>query len=129
MKNISKKNVVALSLPAVVVGLGLSSVRVGAQIDAGIAAAGGTSNTASIDVPGSVLGIVNWLLFAVGVVAVIMLIWGGIKYATSAGDSNKVTAAKNTILYAIIGLAVAVLAFAIVSFVLTTLNGGTVQGP
>ena len=58
-----------------------------------------------------------------------MLIWGGIKYATSAGDSNKVTAAKNTILYAVIGLAVAVLAFAIVNFVVSHLTDGTLTGP
>ena len=73
--------------------------------------------------------LINLMLFIVGILAVIMLIWGGIKYATSAGDSNKVTAAKNTILYAVIGLAVAVLAFAIVNFVVSNLTDGTLTGP
>ena len=73
--------------------------------------------------------LINLMLFIVGILAVIMLIWGGIKYATSAGDSNKVTAAKNTILYAVIGLAVAVLAFAIVNFVVSHLTDGTLTGP
>lgn len=62
--------------------------------------------------------IVNVLLFIIGAVAVIMLIIGGIRYTTSNGDSNQVTAAKNTILYAIVGIIVAILAYAIVNFVL-----------
>lgn len=62
--------------------------------------------------------IVNVLLFLIGAISVIMLIYGGIRYTTSGGNSANVTAAKNTILYAIIGLIIAFLAFAIVNFVL-----------
>lgn len=62
--------------------------------------------------------IVNVLLFIIGAISVIMLIIGGIRYTTSAGDSGNVTAAKNTIMYALIGLVVAFLAFAIVNWVL-----------
>ena len=65
--------------------------------------------------------IVNVLLFLIGAISVIMLIYGGIRYTISGGDSKNVTAAKDTILYAIIGIVVAVLAFAIVNFVLTGL--------
>ena len=65
--------------------------------------------------------IVNVLLFIIGAVAVIMLIYGGFRYTTSAGDSSAVTSAKNTILYAIVGIVVAVLAYAIVNFVITSL--------
>jgi hypothetical protein len=61
--------------------------------------------------------IVNVVLFLVGAISVIMLVYGGIKYTTSAGDTAKVTSAKNTIMYAIVGLIVAILAFAIVNFV------------
>jgi len=64
--------------------------------------------------------VINFLLFFVGVVSVIMIIYGGIQYTTSAGDSGKVTSAKNTILYAIVGLIVSILAYAIVNFVTTT---------
>lgn len=63
--------------------------------------------------------IVNTLLFIVGALSVIMIIIGGIIYATSAGDSGRVTTAKNTIIYAVIGLVVALLAFAIVKFVVS----------
>ena len=54
----------------------------------------------------------------VGIIAVVMIIVGGIKYITSGGDSGNVTAAKNTILYAVIGLVVVALAQIIVKFVL-----------
>lgn len=67
--------------------------------------------------------IVNTLLFIVGAVSVIMLIWGGIRYATSAGNSSAVTSAKNTIMYAIVGLIIAFLAFAIVNWVLAGIGG------
>jgi len=66
---------------------------------------------------------VNIFLFAVGALSVIMLIWGGIRYTTSAGDSNKVTAAKNTVLYAIVGLVIAILAYAIVNMVIDKFKG------
>lgn len=59
----------------------------------------------------------NILIFLVGAIAVIMLIWGGLQYVISAGDSKRVENAKSTILYAIIGIVIAILAFAIVNFV------------
>ena len=62
--------------------------------------------------------IVNVLLFLIGAISVIMLIYGGIRYTTSGGNSANVTAAKNTIMYAIIGLIIAFLAFAVVNWVL-----------
>lgn len=61
--------------------------------------------------------VVNVLLFIIGIISVIMIIVGGIMYAVSAGDASSVTRAKNTILYAIIGLAVAFFAYAIVNWV------------
>ena len=65
--------------------------------------------------------IVNILLFLVGAVAVVMLIIGGIRYVVSAGDQAQVTGAKNTILYAVVGIVVALLAYAVVNFVLGSL--------
>lgn len=62
--------------------------------------------------------IVNVLLFIIGAVSVVMIILGGIRYTISQGDSTAVANAKNTILYAVIGLVVAILAFAIVNFVI-----------
>ena len=65
--------------------------------------------------------VTNTILYIVGIIAVIMLIIGGIKYVVSGGDSKKVTDAKNTVLYAIIGLVVCFLAYAIVNFVISAL--------
>lgn len=78
-------------------------------------------NNEGQDVGTIIRTVVNILLFIVGAIAVIMLIIGGIRYTTSGGDSSGVTAAKNTILYAIVGLVVAFLAFAIVNWVLQAL--------
>ena len=67
--------------------------------------------------------IINIFSVIVGVVAVIMIIWGGFRYITSGGDSNNVGAAKNTILYAIVGLIIVALAQVIVRFVLGSASG------
>lgn len=60
------------------------------------------------------------MLFLIGAISVVMLIYGGIRYTISQGDSTAVTNAKNTIMYAVIGIVIAILAFAIVNFVVTT---------
>lgn len=68
-----------------------------------------------------VLEVVNILLLGIGIVATIMLIVGGLKYVTSTGDPNKTNSARNTIIYALVGVVVAVFARAIVLFVLDRL--------
>ena len=65
-----------------------------------------------------VQSILNWIFGIIGIVAVVMIIIGGFNFMTSAGDPGKVKKGKDTILYGIIGLVVALLAFAIVNFVL-----------
>jgi ABC-type Fe3+ transport system permease subunit len=67
----------------------------------------------------SITTIVNILLFLLGAIAVVMIVIGGIRYATSNGEQSAISSAKNTILYAVIGLIVAILAYAIVNFVIT----------
>lgn len=72
-----------------------------------------------------VINIFSWI---VGVISVIMIIYGGFKYITSGGDTGNVTTAKNTILYAIIGLVIVALAQLIVRFVLGTVTGQVTTG-
>ena len=67
--------------------------------------------------------ITNTVLLIVGLISVIMLVYGGLRYILSGGDSKKVTDAKNTILYAIMGLIISMLAYAIVHFVLNSVIG------
>lgn len=95
----------------------------------GVQAARGT------DVPSVLLGdggvvtmVVNALLFVVGFLSVIMLIFGGLRYIVSGGNASAVTAAKNTILYAIVGLIIAIFAYAIVNFVIGSITGGATGG-
>ena len=72
---------------------------------------------------GIVTRIISVVVFIIGALCVIFLIWGGIQYILSAGDSGKVTNAKNTILYAVIGLIICIVAYAIVQFVLRNIKG------
>jgi cytochrome bd-type quinol oxidase subunit 2 len=73
---------------------------------------------ASDRVDGILKTVIDIFSLVVGVISVIMIIIGGLKYITSGGDSGNVTGAKNTILYAVIGLVVVALAQVIVKFVL-----------
>ena len=85
-----------------------------------------SDDSASGKVNGLITLVINIFSLVVGVVAVIMIIIGGLKYITSSGDSNNVTSAKNTILYAVVGLVIVALAQFIVKFVLgKALNAGS----
>lgn len=67
--------------------------------------------------------IINVAIGLIGFVAVVIIIYGGFQYTTSAGDAGKVKKAKDTIMYGVIGLVIALLAFAIVNFVLAGIFG------
>lgn len=66
--------------------------------------------------------IVNILLFIVGAISVIMLIVGGIRFVVSSGDASQVQSARNTIIYSLVGVVVAFMAFAMVNFVVGRLE-------
>ena len=96
----------------------------------GIDSARGTGvPTNLMDGDGSIVSrVINIFLYIVGVVSVIMLIYGGFRYVISGGQKEAITSAKNTILYAIVGLLIAIFAYAIIRFVLGAalgLDGGT----
>ncbi|MBQ3429898.1 hypothetical protein IJG21_00545 [Candidatus Saccharibacteria bacterium] len=67
---------------------------------------------------GKVSGPINVILWIVGVLSVVMIIYGGLSYMTSAGDAAKVNKAKTILIYSIVGLIIAILAYAIVNFVI-----------
>ena len=70
---------------------------------------------------GSVFNIViNVMLFIVGLLSVVMIIYAGIRYVMSRGDAGQVKDAKNTIMYAVIGLVISIFAYAIVNWVIFT---------
>lgn len=69
--------------------------------------------------------IIDTALFLIGAISIVMLIYGGIRYTLSGGKPEAVTNAKNTILYSIVGIVVALLAYAIIDFVVKVLAPGT----
>ena len=84
--------------------------------------ANGCDNTgegSANDLTNTIVGIINGIVGVLAIVAVIFVVVGGVNYMTSQGDPGKTKKAKDTILYATIGLIIAVLAFAIVNFVIT----------
>lgn len=126
MKNIITKLTTLITVLAVGFTLALPSVAAAQtkeDICQGVGITGGTTGCAtpagSPSLHGTIHTVVNVLSIVVGVIAVIMIIIGGLKYITSSGDSSSVNSAKNTILYAIVGLVVVALAQSIVRFVLT----------
>ena len=94
-------------------------------ITGGAAAARGSDQTADLfGATGVFKTITNVLLYVLGAISVIMIIIGGLRYVVSGGNSTNVTAAKNTILYAIVGVIIAILSYAIINFVLGSFTGG-----
>lgn len=77
------------------------------------------------DLTVTVSNVLSVVFAIVGIIAVVMVVIGGVNYVTSQGDSAKIQKAKNTIMYGIIGMVIALLAFAIVNFVLNGLMGKT----
>lgn len=134
MKNIIKKSLQAM-LIVPVLALGVALVAPVIEPTATYAQEGGIKGGADSskgdDQQAELFGdegvfkiITNVLLFIIGAISVIMLIIGGIRYVVSGGDSAAVTSAKNTILYAVVGIVVAILAYALVNFVITSFAAG-----
>jgi len=96
-----------------------NKVKCGSNID-GLSGGGCNSNVSgsSNKLEDLIRTIINVFSVIVGSVSVIMIIIGGFRYITSGGDSNNVGGAKNTILYAIVGLIIVAFAQVIVQFVL-----------
>lgn len=75
--------------------------------------------TQLVGTDGTLSNIVNSVLYVAGIIAVVMLIIGGIRFMVSRGDKDKVQKAKNTVIYAIIGLVLVIFSYAIVNFIVS----------
>ena len=133
MKKLIRSLLITLSLAGVValVPAVATYASPATDIKGGVDAVNGGSNTCT-DSKGNkhecTLGdqirtVVNILLYILGAIAVVMIVIGGIRYTTSNGESSSIKSAKDTILYSVIGLVVAIMAFAIVNFVLAAFAG------
>ena len=118
-------------LQGLIVALGLTVVSVPAVVSAApvdvFQGCSGTNSTVcnNSDAKSQIFGsggifsrIISTLFIVIGLIAVIIIVIGGLRYVLSAGDQNAVNSAKNTILYAVIGLVISILAYAIVNFVI-----------
>jgi cytochrome bd-type quinol oxidase subunit 2 len=94
------------------------NLKCGSNLDATGDGCNSTVTEGSSNLNNVITDIVNIFSVIVGIVSVIMIIYGGFRYVTSGGDSGNVSSAKNTIIYAVIGLVVVALAQFIVQFVL-----------
>jgi len=81
------------------------------------------------DLKSLILTIIDYALGFLGLIAVIMVIYGGVLYVTSAGDSGKTDTAKKIILYTVIGIIIIMLSFVLVNAVLGAGSGSTVTTP
>lgn len=122
-------SVIIAALVVVVSVILLSHDATASSIMDGVNAARGDSQPVDLLGDGGILTkITNVLLFVIGALSVIMLIIGGLRYVISGGNATAVTAAKNTILYAIVGLIIAFLAYAAIGFVIGSLAPGGAAG-
>ncbi len=117
MNRIVKNIVTAAVSLSMVLAIGIPSL-VGAQSKEDIKQGVDITGTESTSVDSAVKATIDILSVVVGVIAVIMIIIGGLKYVTSNGDSNSISSAKNTIIYALIGIVVVAIAQSVVRFVL-----------
>ncbi len=122
----------ALAFAPTALAVDATTPDIAGQLDRGSClstTAEGAADCQAVDAEGNVnsliADVINIFSLVVGVVSVIMIIIGGFRYITSGGDSSNVSNAKNTILYAIIGLVIVALAQFIVRFVLSRVTTGT----
>lgn len=102
-----------------------NNLNCGANLDFSGDSCNTDTNDAGSNVGDLITRVINIISLVVGAVAVIMIIVGGLRYITSGGESGGVTSAKNTIMYAIVGLVVVALAQVIVKFVVNRATPAT----
>ena len=120
----------AITVPVIILGILFVANDTSMAVGFERSMSEGATSAKGVDMPADLFGqtgtfktISNVMLFLIGAISVIMLIIGGLRYVVSGGDSTAVQNAKNTILYAIVGVIVALLAYAAVNFVITSFSG------
>jgi cytochrome bd-type quinol oxidase subunit 2 len=115
-------------VPAMVAAQGTTNTNIQGNICGGTnASASDNSNcntgAANTQVSSIMTNVINFFSLLVGIVSVIMIIIGGFQYVTSNGDSGKISTAKNTIIFALVGLIIVAMSQFIVHFVLGKIAG------
>jgi uncharacterized membrane protein YidH (DUF202 family) len=117
--------VTSLALIVFPVAAQITQVSGGDCSELGISCSGGEDTS---DLIHTIMNIVNVLLTLVGIVAAMYLVLGGVRYVLSEGEEDQTRKAKNTIIYAVIGLIVIGLSAAIVNFAISDVVGGASGG-
>lgn len=127
MKEIIKKIGTGLAVVGSVVLLAsayMTPAMAAGECDPNSGITGGKDCAQGTDTPTELFGdggivttVINTMLFIVGILAVVMIIYSGIRYTTAHGDKGQVESAKSTLMYAIVGLVVAIIAYALVNWV------------
>ena len=105
---------------------GLNGAIGGDDSCTGKAAKSSGQQTGSLFGEGSIVtNVINIMLFIVGILCVVMIIFSGIRYVISNGKSDQVKSAKDTLMYAIVGLIIAIIAYALVNWVFTSIGNPT----
>ncbi|MBQ3464723.1 hypothetical protein IJH15_00665 [Candidatus Saccharibacteria bacterium] len=107
----------AIVMSAYIIMGAIRTVLVGGQFKDCLASEGACANPTTL-----VSSMISWVIGMAGVISAIFLVYGGISYITSAGDANKLQKAKNTIMYALIGMAIVALSSVITAFVSNTIK-------
>ena len=119
MKNIFLSLISIFSLLSVPIAVSQSALALDSSAESGfekgIKDTGGSSGQS---VSSFIQSIINILLFIAGVIAVVMVVIGGLRFVLSNGDSGATSKARNTIIYALVGLVITIMSYAIVNFVL-----------
>lgn len=110
-----KRKITIAFFTAVTVALPLAAAHAISYIDPAQSLGLGTA-----DLKTTVVNIINWVLGLLGIIAVVMILYGGFVWLTASGNEENVTKAKNVLSAAIIGLVIILLAWAIVNYVLGT---------
>ena len=125
------KTITAIAISAIIAFLPLSAFadQCSPNVCSGsypesVKAACGCNGNSGADLPNAIQTILNNIILVAGTIAVVFIVVGGVYYITSSGDANKVKKAKDTILYACIGLIICALAFAIVNFTIGLIGKG-----
>lgn len=118
------KTVSLITLSVVALAL-LSGTEVLAQADEVKRGLDSISGDNVISFDNAIESVVKTLLFIIGAASVVMIIYGGFRYVTSAGEASAVKSAKDTIMYAVVGLVIALVAWGIADFVINALTDST----
>jgi TRAP-type C4-dicarboxylate transport system permease small subunit len=127
-KNILKKlaigavSTATLALPAIAFGADAPAAVTGVDLGLNYATAIGLATT---DVRTTVSNVIRAFMGLLGIVAVIIILLGGFKWMTAAGNEEKVAEAKKLIISGIIGLVIIMMAFGIAQFVINSIVNGT----